>query len=51
MGLEVKTSGEFDRNGAIDGLGAFTVIDGIRQTGGNVLDPRAPDGGTLVGRL
>jgi peptidyl-prolyl cis-trans isomerase D len=53
MGLEVKTSAEFDRSGAIDGLGAATyVTTAFDKPVGAVFGPTGtPDGGTLVGKV
>jgi peptidyl-prolyl cis-trans isomerase D len=50
MGLEVKTSNEFDRAGNIEGLGiASYVSEGFSKPDGTVLGPiGTPDGGTVV---
>jgi peptidyl-prolyl cis-trans isomerase D len=50
MGLEVKTSGDVDRNGNIEGLGtASYVSEGFSRPDGTVFGPIGlPDGGTAV---
>ena len=50
MGLEVKTSGDVDRNGTIEGLGtASYVAEGFSRPDGSVFGPIGmPDGGTVV---
>jgi peptidyl-prolyl cis-trans isomerase D len=53
MGLEVKTSNEFDRAGTIDGLGiASYVLEGFSRPDGTVFGPvGTPDGGTVVSKV
>jgi len=53
MGLEVKTSPEFDRAGTIDGLGAATYVSaGFDKPVGAVFGPSGtPDGATLVAKV
>jgi peptidyl-prolyl cis-trans isomerase D len=50
MGLEVKTSGDVDRNGNIEGLGTASYIaEGFSRPDGSVYGPiGTPDGGTVV---
>ncbi len=50
MGLEVKTSGDVDRNGSIEGLGTASYIaEGFSRPDGSVYGPiGTPDGGTVV---
>ncbi|HEY1493285.1 MAG TPA: peptidyl-prolyl cis-trans isomerase [Candidatus Solibacter sp.] len=50
MGLEVKTSGDVDRNGSIEGLGTASYIaEGFSRPDGTVYGPiGTPDGGTVV---
>jgi peptidyl-prolyl cis-trans isomerase D len=50
MGLEVKTSGDVDRSGNIEGLGtASYVAEGFSRPDGSVYGPiGTPDGGTVV---
>jgi peptidyl-prolyl cis-trans isomerase D len=53
MGLEVKTSKEFDRAGTIDGLGtANYVSEGFTRPDGTVFGPfGTPDGATVVAKV
>jgi hypothetical protein len=53
MGLETKTSNEFDRAGNIEGLGmASYVSEGFSKPDGTVFGPvGVPDGGTIVARV
>src|SRR5205823_11434763 len=53
MGLEVKTSGEIDRAGNIDGLGSASyVAEGFAKPDGTVFGPiGVPDGGTVVSKV
>ena len=50
MGLEVKTSGDVDRSGSIEGLGTASYIaEGFSRPDGTVYGPiGTPDGGTVV---
>ena len=50
MGLEVKTSGDVDRSGSIEGLGTASYIaEGFSRPDGTVFGPiGTPDGGTVV---
>ncbi|MCU1236295.1 MAG: PpiC-type peptidyl-prolyl cis-trans isomerase [Candidatus Solibacter sp.] len=50
MGLDVKTSGDVDRSGSIEGLGtASYVSEGFSRPDGTVFGPMGlPDGGTAV---
>jgi peptidyl-prolyl cis-trans isomerase D len=50
MGLDVKTSGDVDRSGSIEGLGtASYVSEGFGRPDGTVFGPMGlPDGGTAV---
>ncbi|HMC61905.1 MAG TPA: peptidylprolyl isomerase, partial [Candidatus Solibacter sp.] len=53
MGLEVKTSSEFDRAGNIDGLGSASyVAEGFTKLDGTVFGPiGTPDGATVVSKV
>lgn len=53
MGFEVKTSNEFNRQEAIEGLGpATTVTEAFGKPAGALFGPLAiPDGSRIVGRL
>jgi len=50
MGLETKTSGEVDRAGNIDGLGAASYVsEGFQRPDGSIIGPiTPPDRGTVV---
>jgi peptidyl-prolyl cis-trans isomerase D len=53
MGLEVKTSAEFDRTGNVEGIGiASYVSEGFNKPDGTVFGPMGtPDGGTIVAKV
>ena len=53
MGLEVKTSADFDRAGNIEGIGiASYVSEGFSKPDGTVFGPvGTPDGGTIVAKV
>lgn len=53
MGLEVKTSSEFDRAGNIDGVGSASYVsDGFDKPDGSVFGPiGTPDGATVVSKV
>lgn len=52
MGLEVKTSQEFDRNGAIEGLGAASYLsDAFARPVGSVVGPVTMPDGRVVARV
>jgi hypothetical protein len=53
MGLEVKTSPDFDRAGNVEGIGiASYVSEGFSKPDGTVFGPvGTPDGGTIVAKV
>jgi peptidyl-prolyl cis-trans isomerase D len=53
MGLEVKTSNEFDRSGNVEGVGTASYVqEGFSLPNGSVYGPiTTPDGGTVVSRV
>ena len=53
MGLEVKTSSEFDRAGNVEGVGTASYLgEGFSKPDGTVFGPvGVPDGGTIVARV
>jgi peptidyl-prolyl cis-trans isomerase D len=53
MGLEVKTSADFDRAGNVEGIGiASYVSEGFSKPDGTVFGPvGTPDGGTIVAKV
>ena len=52
MGLEVKTSGEIDRSGSVEGLGSASYIqEGFTRPDGAVFGPISTPDGTVVAKL
>jgi peptidyl-prolyl cis-trans isomerase D len=52
MKLEVKTSGDVDRQGAIEGVGTASTIGGVfDKPVGSILGPQSVSGGQFVGKL
>jgi peptidyl-prolyl cis-trans isomerase D len=53
MGLEVKTSADFDRAGNVEGIGiANYVSEGFTRPDGTIFGPvGTPDGGTIVAKV
>ena len=52
LGLEVKTSTEFARNGMIDGLGSASYVqDGFTKPDGALLGPIVTPDGTIVAKV
>jgi hypothetical protein len=53
MGLEVKTSADFDRAGNVEGIGiASYVSEGFTKPDGTIFGPvGTPDGGTIVAKV
>jgi peptidyl-prolyl cis-trans isomerase D len=52
MGLEAKTSGEFARNGAIEGVGSASYLtEGFRSADGTILGPIGTPDGQLVAKV
>ena len=53
MGLEVKTSADFDRAGNVEGIGiANYVSEGFTKPDGTIFGPvGTPDGGTIVAKV
>jgi peptidyl-prolyl cis-trans isomerase D len=53
MGLEVKTSADFDRAGNVEGIGiASYVSEGFSKPDGSIFGPvGTPDGGTIVAKV
>jgi peptidyl-prolyl cis-trans isomerase D len=52
MGLEVKTSGEIDRSGTVEGLGAATYVqEGFTRPDGTVFGPISTPDGTVVAKV
>jgi len=52
MGLEVKTSGEIDRSGTVEGLGSATYIqDGFGRPDGTVFGPISTPDGVVVAKV
>jgi peptidyl-prolyl cis-trans isomerase D len=53
MGLEVKTSSDFDRAGNVEGVGTASYLgEGFSKPDGTVFGPvGVPDGGTIVARV
>jgi peptidyl-prolyl cis-trans isomerase D len=52
MGLEVKTSPEFDRQGAVEGVGSATSLpDAFSKPAGTVFGPVNAEGNRVVGKV
>jgi hypothetical protein len=52
MKIEVKTSGDVDRQGAIEGVGTASTITGaFEKPIGSILGPQSVSGGQFVGKL
>ena len=52
MGLEVKTSGEIDRSGSVEGLGSATYVqEGFTRPDGTVFGPISTPDGTVVAKV
>jgi hypothetical protein len=52
MGLEVKTSGEIDRSGTVEGLGSATYIqEGFTRPDGTVFGPISTPDATVVAKV
>ena len=52
MGLEVKTSGEIDRSGSVEGLGSASYIqEGFTRPDGAVFGPISTPDGTVVAKV
>ena len=52
MGLGVKTSGEIDRSGSVEGLGSATYVqEGFSRPDGTVFGPISTPDGTVVAKL
>jgi peptidyl-prolyl cis-trans isomerase D len=52
MGLEVKTSGEVDRSGTVEGLGSATYVqEGFGRPDGTVFGPISTPDATVVAKL
>ena len=52
MGLEVKTSDEINRNGAIEGIGsAMYFTDAFNRKAGDIIGPISTPDGTVVARV
>jgi peptidyl-prolyl cis-trans isomerase D len=52
MGLEVKTSGDFDRSGSVEGLGSANYLqEGFTRPDGTVFGPISTPDGTVVAKL
>jgi peptidyl-prolyl cis-trans isomerase D len=53
MGLETKTSNDFDRAGNVEGIGmASYVSEGFSKPDGSIIGPiGVPDGGTIVAKV
>jgi peptidyl-prolyl cis-trans isomerase D len=52
MGLEVKTSGEIDRSGTVEGLGSANYVqEGFTRPDGTVFGPISTPDGTVVAKL
>ena len=52
MGLEVKTSGEIDRSGSVEGLGSASYVqEGFTRPDGTVFGPISTPDGTVVAKV
>jgi peptidyl-prolyl cis-trans isomerase D len=53
MGLDIKTSPDFERGGNIEGIGAASYVsDGFAKPDGSIFGPvGTPDGGTIVAKV
>jgi hypothetical protein len=52
IGLEVKTSGEIDRSGSVEGLGSASYVqEGFSRPDGTVFGPISTPDGTVVAKL